>query len=303
MSNLRGSGQLDAAGANLLYDAVRTAASIGSFPPPEDHNSWDRDAVLTVAHDFLTGQGAVERLTNLAALADGDESFRRLLVTAVRNFLRSRARQSVLGKQMRRIRAVAEAEESLQVLHDASGPLVAAAEGPTIRFSGDDNALLRIAAKVGPQTRRRWRPDARREGPIADRAEIVSMLREIVAAAGGAVPISELARVLARRFDLAALPATVDMDTLDARPARGFEEVELSDQARALLDQLTERERLVLPFLDDSSRDVAARVDLGHSTVAKVQARLRSLLQEVLPAGDEGAQLLRMVRDTLDSTQ
>jgi hypothetical protein len=57
-------------------------------------------------------------------------------------------------------------------------------------------------------TRRRWRPDAKREGPLAHRADMLTLLRAVLEAAQGSVTFAALARVIARRFDLDAMPVT-----------------------------------------------------------------------------------------------
>jgi hypothetical protein len=48
----------------------------------------------------------------------------------------------------------------------------------------------------------RWRPDARREGPGADRASLVAVSAAIITVAGAPVPLDVLTRVVGRRFNV-----------------------------------------------------------------------------------------------------
>lgn len=72
-----------------------------------------------------------------------------------------------------------------------------------------------------------------------------------------------------------------------------YESVDVNDQVSSLIEQLTEVERAVLPLLDMSCREAARLLPYGHSTIAKAQASLKTLLQQILPAGDTGAAVLR----------
>lgn len=123
---------------------------------------------------------------------------------------------------------------------------------------------------------------------------------------GGSASFATIARVIALRFDLIPMPAVTSIDVLDPVAHHPFAAVEVADQVDSILEQLTARERLVLPLLADSSREVAASLGLGHSTVAKTQARLRDLLGDLIPdqdAEDIARELLDRLasRDSLDT--
>jgi hypothetical protein len=128
---------------------------------------------------------------------------------------------------------------------------------------------------------------------------MVEMMRAVLMAANGALCFATIGRVLARRYDLDAMPATADVDMLDPYAAKNFGAIDVTEAAKAVLDQLSDIERRVLPLLDMSCRDAAALLPYGHSTVAKAQARLKVLLKQIVPAGDEGAALLKVISEAL----
>jgi hypothetical protein len=281
-------------GARLLYETVRRVSRDGNFPPPIGFQRWDNDAVETCAHEFLTGTRATERLVQMAALAIDDAALQRLLTTAVRNYMRDQGRHTVVGALIRRLKDVASGSDVISV----DGEFAWLTGGPTSAFGGDEADLVRAALQVGSR-RRRWRPDAKREGPLANRDEMVAMMRAILLAANGALSFATIGRVLARRYDLDPMPATAAVDVLDPHAAKAFRAIDVTEAAKAVLDQLSDIERRVLPLLDMSCRDAAALLPYGHSTVAKAQARLKTLLQQIVPAGDEGAALLKVVSEAL----
>ncbi len=283
VQTLLAEGSLDEAGVKLLYTVVRSTARRHRYPPPEGEQSWTPDAVHTVAHDFLTGRRSAERLIQLAAQATTDQQFAALLRTAVLNYFRDTARTTVVGKQVRRLKDVAAVDARFVV----RGNMVALAQTPedAAPFAGDEARLVQSIASFKPLIRR-WRPDTHREGPLADREETSALIQTILSAAGGACSFATLARTLALRFELTEMPAAVPVDVLDSTPASPFAPAEVADQVDHILAQLTEREKLLLPLMDGSSRDIAMTIGLGRTTVAKTQVRLRSLLRELIPTAD-----------------
>ncbi len=282
-------------GALMLYSTMRKVAMTYNFPPPDGFSSWDDDATATSAHDFLTGPRATERLVQLAILATDDTSFERLLYTAVHNFMRDQGRRTVVGSVIRRLKNVIGQSDLFVV----SGEQVHLANGADQPFGGDEATLVRAALKIDAPTRR-WRPNAQRQGPLASRDDMIAMARAVLVAADGSLTFAMLSQVIARRYDLDTLPAIVDVPALpDLRSNSEYDLIDVDDQVATVIDQMTEAERLVLPLLDMSCRDAAELLPYGHSKIAKTQASLRSLLQQVLPPGDAGASVLRAVSERL----
>ena len=291
-------GRLDDAGAGLLYLVVRDTALRHRYPPPEGEQSWSTDAVHAAAHDFLTGHRSTERLVQMAAQAATDKQFAALLRTAVLNYFRDSARTTVIGRQIRRLKDVASSDARFDV-HGGTVTRVGLSDDAA-PFAGDEVRLVQSVASFKPEIRR-WRPDANREGPLADRGETAALIHAILSAAGGACTFVTIARVLALRFDLTEMPAAVPVDVLDPTLSSPYGPVEVADQVDQILAQLTEREKLVLQLMDGSSRDIASSIGLGRTTVAKTQVRLRSLLRELIPAGDAD-DIARALLDRLERT-
>ncbi|MFG2445007.1 hypothetical protein ACGFQG_19245 [Nocardia fluminea] len=283
-------GHLDAQGAQLLYATVSKIGRGRNFPPPTGFRAWNQDAVITTAHDFLTSTRAVERLVQIAATAYDDESLTRLLETAVLNFLRDQARQTVIGTQIRRLKTILAADDTFVI----NGETVGLTGGPAEPYAADEAVLVRAARRVDAGTRR-WRPDAKRQGPLATKEEMVALIVAVLTAAEARLTFASLARVIARRFDLDPLAATTEIDALDPTPQHSYDEVDVGDQAAHILDQLTDRERLVLPYLDMSTREAEQLLPLGRTTIANTQLRLKTLLADLLPHGDAGAAILRVL--------
>jgi hypothetical protein len=298
LDTLLTTGTLSDEGGQLLYDTVAKVGRSNNFPPPTGFRVWNEQAVIAAAHDFLTGTRAVERLVHLAAQAADDATFTRLLETAILNFLRDEARRTVLGRQIRRLKDVIDDLDDVSI----DGDYVFATHASREPFSGDEAGLVQAARSVSV-TQRRWRPESKREGPLAAREDMIALVRAVLDAARGGVTLATLGRVVARRFDLDSLPVTVSIDALDPPSLAPYAEVEVADQVAVILDQLTVREREILPLLDLSSREAARYVDLGHSTIAKTQASLRSLLQELIPPGDSGSAMLRVLTERLAAEQ
>jgi hypothetical protein len=270
-----------------LYGTVKKMAFARNFPPPEGETSWNHDAVRGVAHEFLTGPRATERLVQLALLAVDDRSFTRLLETAVLNWMRDDARRTVVGRQIRRLKDVCASEEDMVV----SDHGVRLSSSPDRAYADREDVLVSAALGVSIH-RRRWRPDARNEGPEADRVDTAAMVRAVLTVAQRRVAWPQLGRIFAKRFDLIATPVVLDLDALDPPTLSDFGGVDVSDQVAEILDQLTERERDVLPLLDMSSREAAQLLPHGHSTVANVQRKLKDFLATVVRDDAEGAAIL-----------
>jgi hypothetical protein len=109
-----------------------------------------------------------------------------------------------------------------------------------------------------------------------------------------------LAQVLAARFALGELSLALPLDVLEpGTDDPSISQADAVDTAEQVLAQLTERERMVLSVLDEPVRTVARAAGIGKTTAAATVARLKTLLQSVLPPGDDGAAVLRVMIDRI----
>lgn len=299
---LRRTGTLDDEGARLLYECVAAVARAGNFPPPPEFGAWTSDAVRTVAHDLFASHRGPQRISQLALASVDDASFVRQLQTMVRNHLRDEARRTVVGRQVLRIKEVlADVSDAvIVVVSTAAGEAYALPGTLNMQPYGGDLRTLVQAAQAVRMTRQRWRPDARREGPLLNRDDTIAFCRHVLAAAGAPLTAAELAQVLAARFALGELSLALPLDVLEpGTDDPSISQADAVDTAEQVLAQLTERERMVLSVLDEPVRTVARAAGIGKTTAAATVARLKTLLQSVLPPGDDGAAVLRVMIDRI----
>lgn len=295
------SGELGQDFARLLYRSARTAGRAHNFPAPDGHTGWDAAAAIEVGNDFLTSTNIRRRLTEMALRADDDEQLRRVLTHSIVNFLRERARATVTGRLIRRLKEVLDEDSGFVIVpagRPGAGQVALAEWDETPPFGGREQDLIRAAYGVQNVSVVRWSPTARRAGPLADRESLIRVSAAILRAAEGSLSWSDLARVVATRFGVApsALPVTTPVEAMDdlgfARaamaPERAFpyeapgESVLRETVARSVLDQLTPRERLVLAWLGETIRTIADRTGLPVSTAGVVKQRVTDRLLTML---------------------
>lgn len=279
----------------LLYRTVAVVARAHNFPAPAAHGSWNVEAVMETAHDFLVSPKADRRLIELASMAGDDPAFERLLSTAVLNHLREGGRRTVVGKLMRRLRGLLENDDRFAFVGErrpgAGNVVLADAEEPgdpttgaTDPFAGSRADLLRAAYEVRDVSVTRWSPLARREGPIGDADSLLEVCAAVLGEAGGSLRLADLAEVVAVRFgvDPSSVPATLSVDDVDALDVSASDrvgigshsELVVSDDIAALLEPLSDREMLVLACLQDPVRTIADRTGLAASSAGSIKQRL-----------------------------
>jgi hypothetical protein len=301
----------------LLYRQVAVVAKVRNFPPPHPYTAWSKDAVLETAHDFLTSEHTSRRLVELAARADDDESFERLLGVAVLNYLREQGRKTTLGRLVRRLRPLFGADTRFVFVPEGepgAGNVALASAGSNAPYAGPTDVLREAAQNVSEVTIVRWNPNTRREAPVADTKSLMELSAAVLGAARGSMPVADLAHVLASRLgvDPRRIPATMYVDDLDV--VVGGEEIrfgvatnaseltsDLQPVVDGVIDQLSERERLVLAWLHETVRVIADHTGLAASSAGlakqRVTDKLRMMLAE-LPS-DEADQVAIAARDTV----
>jgi hypothetical protein len=294
-----------------LYRCVRAVARAGNFPPPEGHPSWTLDAVIETAHDVFADSRGPQRLVELAVKASDDASFRRLLEQVVRNYLRDQARATTKGRLVRRLRELLEADPRFAVVpRDRPGARnIELSDGTTPGvWNGRLSDLVAAAYKVTEVSVVRWRPEARRQSPVADAASLTAVCEAVLRAAGASLPVSDLADVVAARFAVGRGPVVTPVDdiepwspstsTIDEADA----EAEIRAGAERLISQLTPRERLVLAYLDRPVRQIADLTGLGKSVAAEVASRVRQIVGQVLGADEQREAMFAFARSLVTPT-
>lgn len=279
----------------LLYRTVAEVARARNYPHPPDHPAWTVDAVREVAHDFWTARDPVERFAHIAAQASDEQALNRLLAKAVTNHFRERSRGTALGKLIRSLGPLLDADPRFSRVKDATpgaGNIRLVGEGDLSVFNGRETDLIAAAYSVDDVRIVRWSEEARRDGPLADGPSLLRIAEAVLTAANASMSLPELARVIGARFgiDPRNVPATVvvdDADTLAYAEAPGApsglratttepaapDSADAQDVA-AFLAGLSLRELLVVARIDATVRSIADETGLAVSTAGTVKQRL-----------------------------
>jgi hypothetical protein len=283
-------GRLGNTGALLLYDTVRLVGITRGFPPPDDHQSWDEDAVYAVAHDFLQSTRGPKRLLDIALRSVDDRSFERLLETAVVNHLRDAARKTNLGKLIVRIKDVLRSTP--QFIQTATGVERWALGGARTEPSSATPAELATATVAIKVVTPRW-TSATRNAPLADRDSMVRLIEAVLVAANGSLTPVDLAYALTARLDHRRVPLTIELDSADAvvaiRASGADPAARAASEIRATLifDSLSDRERILVATLELNVRDLGALINVGKSQAAHLRQRLLDRVRGELEGDDE----------------
>jgi hypothetical protein len=298
-------GRFTAEAYALVGRTFETVIRLRRFPGPAGLGRWSREAVEDAVQDFLADRDAHGRLARMALRAGDDQELQRQLCGAVKNHLIDQLRKGARVKLWRRLGEVLAGDDRFIELGGAWTLREVGGEAPWAEAELDTAAWQVRDVRIV-----RWRPDAKREGPGADRASLVAVCAAIITAAAAPVTLDLLTRVVGRRFNvgdppLLALVDAVDLADLEAQYPGATDGV-ISEAAfrrepvgPARLDrpgperlvaveiwsELTDQERLQLPILDESVRAQGEVVGLGHSQAAVAAARLKEKLRVLL--GDQ----------------
>lgn len=284
LQELQRTGLLNAAGAQLLYDTVAAIVRFSNMPPPSGYGGWTGDAVMEVAHDFLAHAQTPRRLTAIAVEAGDDDSLERLLEAAVRNYLRDVARATHRGALMRRLRSVLTESDTFEQVPDGQpgAGWWMLSSGEARPWGGNIDDLVAASWEAPGITAVRWK-NAVRRGPVAARGTLERFMQAVLAEAGGAVRLAELARVAEQRFNVGPL-AEVELGDSDAPVQDPAPDDEVLDDIRVAWEELSTRERVILANHGLTVRELAEVLGLRKSAAAEarrqVEAKLRILLGE-----------------------
>ena len=145
--------------------------------------------------------------------------------------------------------------------------------------------LLRAAFAVPGVWMTRWSAAAERRSPFASKDDLTRLATAVLSRAGQSVQESVLVKVLANYFGLD--PAQVSMDAPEASleqsgPMDVASAVESALVADAIWVQLTEDERAVLPWLEDSLSNAAQELGWSKTRTHNVRSAARTVLARAL---------------------
>ncbi len=272
----------------LVYDTVDAVRRFDRYPPPDGSDRWDETAVQEFAHEFLVGDGATERLTRLVATATDEESFERLLETAVRNEFRMQARRTDTGAALRALTHAVGQDDDIVVAGTTTTTRTwsLSEHRDNATYSGSHEDLVKAAYAVPDVRSARWSHTSRRRAPIAEPDSLRRVIRAVLDRAAAPVPPRLMLDVTLARFPLIAggdieLSDEVAPDDNHSPAARLL--------AAEVWEQLTDNERLVAGILDQPVRDIADATDLSRSTAHRAVTSVREVLAAFLSDLDDQA--------------
>lgn len=271
-------GELDDAGGSMLYSVVRAVAVGRGYRPPEGHDRWDGDAVIEIAHAFLTDDRTPSRLAYLVIHATDDRSMELLLNRMVLNYLRDQGRRTEVGKLIRRLNDVLDGDDTFARGADGRWALVAGPQTPSMVPA---EALNAAAATIEGVTVPRWRESARRGGPVADADSLVRLSGAVLAAARGSVATADLARAMLARVGLTRAPIASLLDVAEPVDATHTSTIEMhvtQVDARAVFESLSETEQKIMATVHLPTRDLYDVIGVKKSQAASLRVRTIALV-------------------------
>lgn len=268
-------GELDDAGGLMLYRVVRAVGVGRGDRPPEGHDRWDGDAVIELAHAFLTDDRTPSRLAYLIIHAADDRSMELLLNRMVLNYLRDEGRRTEVGKLIRRLNDVLGASDTFARSPNGRWAL---ANGPQAPSVAPAEALKASASAVDGVTTPRWRDSARRGGPVADFDSLVRLSEAVLGAAGGSIATADLARAMLARVGLTPAPIVSLLDVSEPVDATHTSTIEMHAtqvEAREVFESLSETERRIMATVHLPTRDLYDVIGLRKSQAGA--SRLRTV--------------------------
>lgn len=255
-----------------------------------DNDAWD------LASEFFTKKKSVE--STLLAATD-DDSLNAYLYTALENQIRQKLRDTTKARIKRRLQELLDEEDWVE---EPDG-FWSRRQDPRTAFGGRDAELQAATWEVDVQLVK-WRDDAKRNSPFAERESLVQLLDAIGETAGGAVHIDTITDVVARRLGLSSLPTVEPLDLSDeasdiADPGPGPEArleaqddaIDAAATAVSVYGDLSPDQRRMIPYAEQSVRKAGDQLGWGKTKAGRVQKRLEATYKAELGHLNDGERL------------
>jgi hypothetical protein len=292
----------------IVRGMVRRRALPPAFAP---YGQWDDEAADEVFGawyaDRLVGAGQLLALLDRASSLAG---LRGLAERSVRQHLLNAAHRSQTRNLFGRIVDVLRADTTTYtVVRDAPRPAetwfaLAAPRGPGAAagpWTADDAQLAAHAWGLGDLTVIRYRADAAKLSPVLEISELERFITGMLFATGAALTPRLILAALAFRVDL---DEPVEQEIESAPAAAGATpapdlQVVLNDTARAILDELTARQRAVLRRAADPVATIARDLSCSVGTVVNERRRIGTVVTRLSADDAERDALLNIAADRL----
>jgi hypothetical protein len=278
-------------GAYLAVIEAQVKKLVRSGIPHPEGLAWNSRGV---ADDLVGDYCASPSYRAVVYSVANDDQLNALVYTALRNQLRARLRQTERARLRRRMKEIMAEEGYLE-----QPTKFWRRPGDPDRAFGGRIADLVEAAWVVEVRLVRWRAEAKRNSPVAERTAFKAVLGVALDAAGGAVHEDDLLEVVAQRFGVGPVSHVESLDvpeevaaSADDEPGpedvtvAADEELEAAITAIAIWAQLSPFEQRLVLRLDDSARDAAAALEVGHTKANTGQRRLKEKLRVLIGDSD-----------------
>lgn len=285
-------------GDTAEYVAVikKQAASVVRRLPKPDGTGWTPQDIEDLRSEFYASAAYEHAVLN----AHDDESLRKLVYTGLVNLVRAELRRTDRGRLLRRLKDLVSSEgyieEPAKFWRRKDDP----SEVSTVVMPDLIKAVWQVEVQVV-----KWRPDAKRNSPLAEKSSLLALLDAVYDRAKGAVHIDVLVEVFGQRLGVGPVSINEALDVADDRftvdresdPAEQLldneNELDAAKAARALWDQLSPRERELAPHFASSARQAAHAIGGGKSAVNDAMNRLREKFRlALLDADDDNRRLV-----------
>jgi hypothetical protein len=297
LDELRRTGTLGPAGVELLYRTVRQVVRTRNIPPPAGEATWSLDALTAVAHEIFlgrpNGQQGEARLLILATTSGTEEIFRSKLWTLVANDLVSTGRRTERGRIAERIKDLCADLDGVSI----SAGIVSRAGA----VQGDGSFDKVVVALSGvPIAVPAWDALSTRAAPATDRASLSALVQAALDVTG-TLPLPLLVDAVAVRLQIQDLPDLMEVDALDrSSPLPDVErQSAIDDAAVHFLAELTDAQRLVVPYLNDSATETAQRTGLKRTRAWQCMRDVQDIIRRDLQDEDDAALVLRRASEVV----
>lgn len=275
---------------------LELTGSVAHRYPPDVYNvgqAWNRSSFEELAQDVvaecLLGEGQLQYAFDVA---DGLESFRRLLVRQIKRSLYRRRRTTVVDRLLRRARGITS-QSPFEVSEAGRERWITLGENPIPLRTLNESELRNAAALVGDIPRLAETGNPGRASMVYTTPFLLELVQRLVSGIGGLTE-SDLAKI----FEIlltAWLPTFLEnpeenqiptTDTVDS----GLEQSHMVEIVQAFANTLDETDRFVLLYKSQDMSDAALAIRVGRSRPwvsdrkKDVLARVESeLMSEVHP--------------------